>query len=288
MTSLSRPGPVPLPKLLRWGMNQLVAAGKGEHEAPLLLQWALCTDSLLRVGPDVSPRVAEKYRSAIAQRKAGFPLQHITGEMQFRNLTLQAGPGVFAVRPETEMLVEYALPELHAGMLVADLCAGSGAIGLAVAAEVPGVSVIGIEMSPVAAAYAKRNAETTEFAERSEYTVEVGDATVALAHKEGFVDAVLTNPPYIPGSPPLTGEVLFDPEMALYGGGEDGLILPRGLVSRAAELLAPGGFLLMEHAETQGEALRHAATDAGLQNPETLPDLTGRPRFLRATKREKQ
>ncbi|WP_350258757.1 HemK/PrmC family methyltransferase [Scrofimicrobium sp. R131] len=276
----SRPGPAPLTGLLRWGTNQLRRAGKPEQEARWLLEWALGVDTLLRAQPEVGARAAERYRSAIAQRRAGFPLQHITGTMQFRSLTLQAGPGVFAVRPETELLVEVA--DVHRGDLVVDLCAGSGAIGLAVAAEHSGVEVIGVELSPVAAAYARRNADQVSLAPGSSYRLVQGDATVALPELDGQVNLVLTNPPYVPGTPALTGEVLFDPEMALYGGGEDGLVLPRGIARRARRLLAPGGQLLMEHDERQGPSLCRIAEELGFTDPQTLPDLTGRPRFLSA------
>ncbi len=283
---INRPGPVPVTRLLRWGTAQLRSAGRGQHEARQLLEWALGTDSLLRVGETAGARAAERYRSAISQRRAGFPIQHITGQMHYRGLTLQAGPGVFVVRPETELLPEYAADALRPGALVADLCAGSGAIGLAVASENPGVRVVAVELSRTAAAYALRNSEAAPPALGSSYQLVVGDATSALPELEGRVDVVLSNPPYVPGQPPLRGDVLFDPEMALYGGGEDGLILPRGIIARAAKLLAPGGLLLMEHDERQGQPLVRAAEEANLTACETLPDLTGRPRFLRAKKEE--
>lgn len=267
---------------MKWGNAQLRAAGKGEHEARLLLQWALHTDSLLAAPNPVGARAAERFRSAIFQRRAGFPLQHITGEMHYRGLTLQAGPGVFAVRPETELIPEYAGGYLQG--TVVDLCAGSGAIGFAVAAENAGVRVIGVELDPVAAAYAKRNLERVRLASGSSYELVVADATSALPDLDGQVDAVLTNPPYVPGMPKLRGEVLFDPEMALYGGGEDGLVMPRGLIFRSYELLRVGGLLVMEHAESQGDSLVAAAKEAGFEIAETLSDLAERPRFLRARK----
>ncbi len=277
-----RPGPIPLPRLLSWGTSQLRAAGKGEHEARLLLQWALGVDSLLKAPNPVGARGAERYRSAISQRRAGFPLQHITGQMHYRGLDLEAGPGVFAVRPETELIPEYARGHLHGS--VVDLCSGSGAIGLAVAAENPGVRVIGVELSPVAVSYGRRNKAKVKLAPGSSYSLVQGDATGALPELDGTVEAVLTNPPYVPGTPPVRGDVLYDPEIALYGGGEDGLVLPRGLVMRAHQLLRPGGVLVMEHAETQAEALVQAALESGFTEAQTLADLTERPRFLRAWK----
>lgn len=289
-------------QLLTWGRNRLASGAKGKHEARILLEWALDVDSLLKAAPEVGQRAAERYRSAIMQRCRGFPLQHIMGEMYFRNLTLQAGPGVFVVRPETETLVDIAA-ELIAGQrkparqsqnrpgqgerwMVIDLCAGSGAVGLSIATEISKVDVTGVELSPVAAAYARRNFGKYEklLAAGSDYRVVVGDATIALEGQEGQMNMVVSNPPYVPGVPPLSGDLLFDPEMALYGGGEDGLVIPRGIVSRAHELLVPGGWLVMEHAEDQGSALVKIAGDNGFREAQTRQDLTGRNRFLVAQK----
>lgn len=276
-------------ELLAWGQQQLKREGRGPHEARTLLQWALQTDSLLQAPDPVGQRAAGRYRSAITQRCRGFPLQHIVGEMHFRRLTLQAGPGVFAVRPETEMLVDL-VGDLRAAadsdVTVADLCAGSGAIGLSVATEFPRTKVSAVELSPVAAAYAQRNYDRhrAHLAPHSTFEVLVEDATTALPGREGTLDIVVSNPPYVPGTPPLQGDVLYDPEMALYGGGEDGLVIPRGVVVRAEQLLTKGGWLLLEHGDHQGAALRKIAADAGFRDVGTVQDLTGRDRFLRAHK----
>lgn len=274
--------------LLSWGSDRLVRAGKGKHEARLLLEWALDVDSLLRAPVFVGQRAAERYRSAIAQRCQGFPLQHITGRMQFRGLRLQAGPGVFVVRPETELLVDFACQDLPEAPRIADLCAGSGALGLAFASEIPEANVTAVELSPEAMAYARRNTERLRlgFAPGSNYKLVEADATTALAGQEASFDVVVANPPYVPGQPALTGEVLFDPEMALYGGGEDGLVIPRGIVVRSLDLLVPGGYLLMEHAPEQSAELRSLASDSGFVFVQTLEDLTGRQRFLRAKKKD--
>ena len=102
------------------------------------------------------------------------------------------------------------------------------------------------------------------------------------------VDAVLSNPPYIPaGAVPQDPEVLaHDPHRALFGGGEDGLAVPRAVVAWAARLLRPGGLLVMEHADVQGGATRALARDhGGFEGILTAPDLTGRDRFLIARRR---
>lgn len=273
----------PQAAVLRWGRNQLPPSRA--HEARILLEWALRVETLLAAPKEVGAQAQERYRSAIRQRQAGFPLQHITGRQYFRGLELEAGPGVFSARPETEMLVEYALellPPPAGPALVADLCSGSGAIGLAFASERPAARVLAVELSKSAANSARRNLAKLALAAGSTVEIIEGDALVALPSWEGRLDLVLTNPPYVPGQPPLRGDVLFDPESALYGGGEDGLVMPRGIIRRAAALLRPGGALILEHSESQAETLRAVATENGLEESQTLPDLAGRPRFLLA------
>lgn len=281
-----RRGTVTQAQLLQWGTRRLALSGYGAHEARQLLQWALGEDSLLRAPNAVGMRAAERYRSAIAQRTRGYPLQHITGSMQFRHLDLLAGPGVFSVRPETEMIIDLASPYLQPGADVADLCAGSGAIGLAAATEFPGLTVTAVEFSASSAAYARRNYDRhrDNMAPGSTWQLLVEDALAENTFAAASLDVILSNPPYVPGQPPLQGDVLFDPEAALYGGGEDGLVFPRGLVGRCATLLRPGGVLIMEHDPSQGEALQLRCAECGFAASTTEPDLTGRPRFLVATR----
>lgn len=284
--------------LLAWGNSQLQEVGAGPMEATWLLEWALETPSLVTAPDEVGIRTAEKYRSAIAQRRARIPLQHITGEMAFRYLTLTAGAGVFSVRPETEGLVDIALeasPENwatadrdtadRAPLQVADLCAGSGAVGLALANERENTQVALVELDPTAASYLRKNAANTPKADGSDAQVYVEDATEALPGKEGTFDLVLSNPPYVShAEAPTQAEAQADPIMSLFGGGEDGLVVPRGVVGRAFELLKDGGTLVMEHGENQGEALRDHARSVGFSSAETQQDLTGRDRYLVAVK----
>ena len=228
----------------------------------------------------------------LARRVARVPLQHLTGVAPFRHVVLSVGPGVFTPRPETEVLVGLALEALDAldardaggsdGARVVDLCTGSGAIAVSIALERPTARVGAVELSPQAHAYARANVEALAAA----VDLRLGDATTAFGELDGTVDVVATNPPYIPdGAIPIDPEVaLHDPALALYGGG-DGLELPRRLVARAAALLRPGGVLLVEHGERQGEDLvaRLAATGAWVEITDH-EDLTGRPRVLRAVR----
>lgn len=290
---------VPLHTLLSWGRGEVSRAGLSATEAVWLLQWATDSDSLLTAPQEVGIRAAEVYRSGIAQRRSRIPLQHIMGRMSFRSITLRAGPGVFSTRPETELLVDYAvrfLAEQESAedstvpsrevRFVADLCAGSGAIGLSIAKEVPRVAVTLVEMDTRAASYLYGNLEFCKpYAPDSSAGGYVGDALTSLGDRDGEFSLVVSNPPYVGSADaPTQPEAQVDPPMALYGGGEDGLVIPRGIVSRAFQLLRTGGVLLMEHGEGQGEELVGHALSVGFTNAHTLDDLTGRPRFLSATK----
>ncbi|EWS83007.1 peptide chain release factor N(5)-glutamine methyltransferase [Brachybacterium phenoliresistens] len=220
------------------------------------------------------------------RREAREPLQLILGSAPFRRLQLEVAAGVFIPRPETEValdvLLEHARTEHVAQVL--DLCTGSGAIAAAVLDEMPGVRVLAVERDPAAARLAARNIAA---AGGDRGTVLQGD--VREVPIEPGVDAVLSNPPYIPaGQVPRDPEVLaHDPEAALYGGGEDGLQIPRAIIVRAARLLRPGGLLVMEHADVQGPATCAIAQETGaFEQVRTRVDLTGRDRFLVAVRRQ--
>jgi release factor glutamine methyltransferase len=236
-----------------------------------------------------------RYEELVARRASGVPLQHLTGTAAFRYLELVVGPGVFVPRPETESLVEWGLSAL-AGRprpLVVDLCAGSGAIGLAVASERPDVRVWLVERDPVALRYLRQNAKDSRVtsSERpgGEPRIVAGDATdpAVLSDLDGTVDLVLTNPPYLPDGTPLPPDVAGgDPAAALYGG-PDGLSVVRPLVRRVAALLRPGGAVGIEHADTQGaEVPALLAADGRFAGATDHPDLAGRPRYATATRLE--
>ena len=111
----------------------------------------------------------------------------------------------------------------------------------------------------------------------------LGDARTAYAELVGTVDVVTCNPPYIPDDQvPIDPEVRdHDPALALYGGRVDGLELPLAMAARAAELLRPGGALVMEHADVQGSALLRAfAASGSWRNATDHADLTGRSRVV--------
>lgn len=239
------------------------------------------------------------YAELIRRRAAREPLQHLTGRAPFRRLELLVGPGVFVPRPETEVLVDEVSAHLAArraeapgpetpgsepasepAPLVVDLATGSGALALAVAQENPGARVIGVERSEAALAWAERNARRVAREHGVRIQLRRGDARHALPGAEGTVEAIVTNPPYIPEEAvPRDPEVArYDPPEALYGGSPDGLAIPTAFLERAARLLRPGGLLVMEHAEVQAEAVAALFRDRGFFRVRTVRDLTGRDR----------
>jgi release factor glutamine methyltransferase len=165
---------------------------------------------------------------------------------------------------------------------VVDLCSGSGAIPLAVKDERPAVAVRAVELSPEAHAWSVANRDRLGL----DVDLVRGDASgPCLCDWEGGVDVVTVNPPYIPlGQVPLDPEVRdHDPALALYGGSEDGLAIPLAVARRAADLLRPGGLLLVEHADSQGISLPERLTRTGLWVEVTdHEDLAGRPRVTTA------
>lgn len=269
-----------------------------EHDAKLLLAEAAGVELrdvdkalLMDDALDLTDEGAVRFDAMVARRAAREPLQHITGHAPFRYLDLKVGPGVFIPRPETETVVQAGLDWITRHGLyhptVVDLCAGSGAIGLAVATEVPGAEVWAVEKSPEAYAWTERNRDLVARANPTagyNYHLELGDATstLTLPQLDGRVDIVITNPPYVPlDQIPEQPEVRdHDPALALYGGSADGTLIPERIVLRAAGLLRSGGVLVMEHDVTQGERLVTYACANGFASARTENDWTGRPRFL--------
>ena len=247
----------------------------------------------------VDPSDGVRFEALLVRRAARVPLQHLLGEAPFRHLVLEVGRGVFVPRPETETVAELAiraLTEHHEERLAVDLCTGTGAIALALATEVPHSVVHAVELEEAAYAWAQRNLERCSelvAAAGSQVVLHHGDATTAhlgpLAALVGRVDVVVSNPPYIPDDAvPRDPEVReYDPPRALYGG-HDGLDVVRGLSVAAAALLRPGGVLVVEHGDAQGEDAGEAGVPHVLREHGAfldvldLPDLGGRDRVTTA------
>jgi release factor glutamine methyltransferase len=237
--------------------------------------------------PLVEPAVAERYRRLVERRATREPLQHVLGTAVLGPATVAVGPGVFTPRPETELLLRWGLDAIvdAASPLVVDLCTGSGALALAVATARPDATVHAVEVDHEALAWARRNVAAHVAAGGTSVTLHAADVrrSDALPELESRVDLVLCNPPYVPDGTPVPPEVAeWDPPGAVFGG-PDGLEIIRAVVTLSAALLRYGGWLAIEHDDTQGEAVpallhrRRVLTDV-----QEHRDLAGRPRFATA------
>jgi len=216
----------------------------------------------------------------IERRAAGEPLEQVVGWAEFAGLRILVDPGVFVPRRRSEFLVSVAVGLGRSRMgggsaipVVVDLCCGTGALGLAVAAglTVPGGTVAGepgrveleaADLDPAAVACARRNVEPVGG------HVYVGDLFAALPDRlRGRVDILICNAPYVP-----TGDVAFLPAEArdheplvALDGGLDGLAVLRRAASGAPSWLAPGGALLVETSDRQAAEMAGAMAAAGLR-----------------------
>jgi release factor glutamine methyltransferase len=219
----------------------------------------------------------------VERRAAGEPLQWLTGVAPFRTIEVDVGPGVFIQRPETELLAGWVLEwfarrSWGRAPRVVELCAGSGAVSLALATERPGLQQWAVERSSEALPYLRRNLAETGV------TVVAGDMAAALDCLDGRVDVVVANPPYVPeatwaGLPADVRDA--DPKEALVAG-PDGLDAIRTVAAVAARLLGPGGVVACEHDDTHGVTAPEVFRAAGFQDVADHHDLTGRPRFVTA------
>ncbi|MGI8901055.1 MAG: peptide chain release factor N(5)-glutamine methyltransferase [Nocardioides sp.] len=281
-----------LRSLLRTAVAELGAAGvpSPEHDAAELLAHALGTT---RPGLMVLEQVPEDDRRVfvdlVSRRARREPLQHLIGTAAFRYVELAVGPGVFTPRPETELLagwgVDRARDLVMTGRvpIVVDLCTGSGAIALALAAEVPEAEVHAVELCDDAFVWALRNLSG------SCVDLRQGDMATAFTDLEGTVDVVLCNPPYIPldAYESVAPEARdHDPHVALFSG-DDGLVAMRVLERVACRLLRAGGVVGAEHADLQGDSAPGVFRSAGRSTGcwvDVLDhrDLAGRARYLTA------
>ena len=283
---------VPLADALRGAADVLQSAGVPDPvvDAELLIAYVLGPDvsrgevrAALFRGDRLSSAQHQGLRAALVRRAGREPLQHITGLAPFRHLTLRVGPGVFVPRPETETVAQLAIDALRAvadpAPIAVDLGAGSGAIALAMATEVPHARVHAVEKSADALAWTRRNVDAIA----PEVDLRHGDLADAFDDLDGRVSVVASNPPYIPtGAVPRDDEVrLHDPELALYGG-DDGLDVVRVISAVGLRLARSGGVIVLEHGEEQGSAIRELLAADGWLGASTHPDLTTRDRATTA------
>ena len=252
------------------------ARGVARLDAQLLLAhllgrpraWLLAHDD-----EELTPEKTATLAAWVARRLQGEPLAYIAGEHEFCGLALHVGPAVLVPRPETELLVEWALECLgeSAQASVVDLGTGSGAIALALKHARPHMQVCASDACPEALDVARANG----LRHGLEVEWQLGDWWAALAGRR-FALAV-SNPPYVAGADPHLAALAHEPRMALTPEG-DGLAALRRITQGAPQHLLPGAWLLLEHGHDQGPAVRGLLSAAGFLQAHTRPDLAGLPR----------
>ena len=273
--------------LIRSAKEKLAQAGYSEVDAEILFAHLLGINRMELHNPIALENamenvgdISEDYHQLLNRRLSHEPLQYITGEAHFRDLTLDVGPGVLVPRPESELMVSYllALIEQKSGLVsVIDLGAGSGALAIALSTECDRVRAIAVEQSPEALVWLRKN--VAKYVE--DMRVVEGDVRDVL---EGVkADFVIANPPYVPNDQELPEDVQKEPSVALFGG-VTGLEIPKHFINAAARLLKSGGVLAIEHTELQGQAISGLLEEMFI-NIELHYDLNDRPRWTSAVRK---
>lgn len=230
------------------------------------------------------PDAENKYLSMLQRRIKGEPLAYILGEWDFYGRSFFIESGILIPRPETELLIEIikeAARELKKdGLRLLDLCSGSGCIGITAALEIKGLTAYLGDIEPKALAVSARNAERYKEAK----TAAVYDD--ALGKGSGKYDIIVSNPPYISEKEmeELPAEVKdFEPVSALAGG-RDGLDFYRAITANRLENLTPGGYMIFETGESQGNSVAKIMRDSGMADIKISRDLSGKERAVSAKK----
>ena len=294
---------------LRAALSAAIAQLETKHipsaalAAELLLMHALDKDrAWLYAHPEqeLSDEQREHYLVLVARRAAGVPVQHLTGRQEFWGLDFEVTPEVLIPRPETEHVIEVALARLgippvgnsenrRTPWRIADIGTGSGCIAIALAKELPAATIIATDISSSALEVARRNAARHGVAARIEFIeCNLLDAlrheSRITTHESRPFHLIASNPPYIGRSEAATlpREVReHEPEAALFGG-ETGTELYAPLVSQAAELLKPGGFVVLELGYNSAEEILRLLDTAQWSDVQLTNDLAGIPRVASA------
>ncbi len=265
--------------MLEEAIRRLTAAGIdfARMEAQLLLAQVMHINRaavIAGIFPEPTLEQRAEFERLVAEREKRIPLAYLRGTQDFYGLTFRVSPAVLIPRPETELLVEFALSVLsiHDAPIIADVGTGSGCIPIALLANCPAARGVAFDISPNALAIASENARANGVAARLRFVQ--GDLLTGAGY--GF-DVVISNPPYISSNEiaTLQPEVRdYEPRLALDGGG-DGLTAFRRIITDAKRVLKPNGWLAMEAAQGQTATVAQLLQEAGYSNVETRPDLAG-------------
>lgn len=246
-------------------------------QAELLLGYVLKIPRLqlyVQFDRELAEHELEKFRALLKRRGQREPLQHIIGETSFCGLTLKCSPAALIPRPETEMLVEWAvsyLKEKSSG-LVYDVGTGCGAIAFVLARQLPGWRVVATDISGEALELARKNHSLYP-----DLNISWQQSSLLEGQTEPAA-AVVANLPYLTSEEmdSLPAEVRADPALALNGG-KDGLDLIHRLIPQATQLSES---LFLEIGPAQSDAVVQLAQKNGFSSVAVKSDLAGRQRFV--------
>lgn len=276
------------------GREHLAAAGSAEPEieAEVLLRHALHFDRaalFARWEQGVPAEAWQRYRDFLEQRASGRPVHYIIGEREFMGLAFVVDERVMIPRPETEVLVELVIDALRArsNLLLVDTGTGSGCIAVSLAHYLPQAAVYATDISAPALAVARTNAQRHGVADRIIFLK--GDLLSALPESVvGQVDAVLSNPPYVPRAQRalLPREIRdFEPAVAMLAP-EGGIEIHQRLIAASPRWLRPGGLLGLEVGAGQATAVAAAVqADTRFDRVRALRDLNGVDRVVAGERR---
>lgn len=268
-------------------VTQSLGTPSARAEAELLLRHVLaCTRAQLYAAPNAELTDEQETMLArmVAERRAGAPLQYLTGTQAFGELELLVGPGVLVPRPETELVAARCLRWLSniAAPVVADVGTGSGAIALYLASHRPDARIWATDVSTQALEWARRNAAGLRVENVRLLQCNLLDGLPR--DLRGGCDLVVSNPPYLSRSEyaQVPADVRQEPAEALVCD-KGGLEVSSRLAAEAPQWLRPGGMLVVETGPAQAERLKHAM-ERGFQDVTITLDLAGRPRIVEGSK----
>lgn len=273
--------------LLAEAAQRLSRAGieSSRLDARVLLRHAMADKEQSLLPDEIDDPARERFLALLARRLAREPIAYIVGVKEFWSLEFATGKGVLVPRPESELLIEElrkSFSDSRGALRILDLGVGSGCLLLSALSEFPNADGVGIDRSPEAIAWARRNAETLALSARSQFLV--SDWRTGIA---GAFDVILVNPPYISTEDlaALEPEVMRYEPLSALDGGRDGLDSYRDLSPRLALALRPGGRSFVEIGLGQSESVRAILAGSGLEVERIAPDLAGIPRCVVARAR---
>ena len=242
-------------------------------------------------GQSIDLAAADEVAGLAQRRSEGEPMAYLTGRREFWSLEFHVSRQTLIPRPDSETLIEAVLAEadgLPECLRILDLGTGSGCLLLALLAELPGATGVGVDINDQAVAMASGNAARLGLTGRARFVAADWSDAKAFGGEKGGYQIVISNPPYIADgewAELAPGVRAFEPALALKGG-PDGLAAYRAIAARLENLLAPGGLAIFEIGSGQAAAVTNILANQGFKSQNPLQDLTGIDRCIIATHKE--